>query len=634
MSPQRIVLIGNHQAGKSRLFTQLTNSAMGETDLSGATLEIKQAETPEGVQVVDTPGLNSLFSQDPAQSLTRAFLVAGEYDQVVVVCDALNPKRSLALVLQATLLGKPLVAALSKWDLAAAQGITADTALLSKRLKVEVVALSGATGEGVLDFMGALERARPQEKTLFDSYLEELSQLAEEGEVSLPLARLAFAHVPEAREVLGEQHGALLESLKELSEATGRRTPFMRLDVQFTDMAFTQATLLTRDAFTSGANGRRISSILGRAAMRPLTGLPMAVVMLFGMYLWVGKFGATWLVDTINDKLFSTHVVPFLGRLISHIPWGFLRDALMDPDFGVITTGLFLAMGIVLPVLFTYYLFVGFLEDMGYFPRLSVLLDRIMRPFGLNGKGVMPLLMGFSCITMAIVTTRVLKTKKERIIATLLLILGVPCAPLLATMFIILGKLHWSATFVIFGIIFSQILFAGFMANRLLKGELPEFVMELTPFRVPRVGHVVGRTLLRTWEFLKEALPLFMFASFVLFILARIGFLLWMERGAQPLVEYFWGLPKESVQVLIKTIIRRENGVAELAHLRHLFSGTQAIVIMLLMTFLLPCVNATLMMIKERGLKVALGIIGTVFVYATLAAGAVNGVFHLFGVTY
>ncbi|MBU1238381.1 hypothetical protein KKF84_15945 [Myxococcota bacterium] len=201
-------------------------------------------------------------------------------------------------------------------------------------------------------------------------------------------------------------------------------------------------------------------------------------------------------------------------------------------------------------------------------------------------------------------------------------------------MFIILGKLHFSATVLIFGIIFSQIVLAGILANRLIKGEIPEFIMEIPPVRVPRVSHVLKKTLLRTYEFIREALPLFLMASFILFLLARVGFLLWMERVSRPLVVNFWGLPEESVQILIKTMIRRENGVAELARLRNIFTGAQAIIIMLLMTFLLPCVNATLMMIKERGLKISMMIIGTVFVYATVVAGAVNLFFRVFNVHY
>ena len=148
------------------------------------------------------------------------------------------------------------------------------------------------------------------------------------------------------------------------------------------------------------------------------------------MYLFVGVFGATYLVDTINSTLFESFLIPLTAKLVSPIPNEFIKDMIIDPDFGILPTGVFLALGLVMPVLFCFYLAFGLLEDSGYLPRLSILLDKLFIKMGLNGKGVVPLVMGFSCVTMAILTTRMLGTKKERNIATFLLLLGMPCAPL------------------------------------------------------------------------------------------------------------------------------------------------------------------------------------------------------------
>jgi ferrous iron transport protein B len=642
----RILLVGNRLVGKSTLSKSITGKESGETDLSGSSILISKSslllQSPnkqnENIQLIDTPGINLLFSQDKSESLTREVIALGEFDSILFVVDAKNIRRSLALYFQLTIIGKPIIIALNMVDEAESMGLKIDGGELSHLLGIPVVVTVAVKGIGIDNLRNNLLKPKISPIYPFEGSTSPLKKLISSYDSlsnhEISISYLSMAGVNEATQILKKSSPALFEIVQRYEKEVAKKNPFQRMDTFLTDRSFTESEKIKREVLWEFEKEKGILYKLGRWSMRPLTGVPIAIFMLVLMYFWVGRFGATWLVDFLDKQFFARFIIPWASSVFNLIPWPFVRDAFMDPDFGIVTTGLFLAVGIVLPVLFTYYLFVGFLEDIGYFPRLSVLLDKMMRPIGLNGKGVMPLLMGFSCITMAIVTTRMLKTRKERIISTLILILGVPCAPLLSTMFIILGKLHWSATLVIFGIIFSQIIIAGLLANIFLKGELPEFILEISPFRAPKPWLVLKKSFSRTWIFLKEALPLFVLASFLLFLAARGGLLIWIENVTQPLVTQFWGLPKESVQVIIKTIIRRENGVAELARIRSLFTGTQAIVIMLLMTFLLPCVNATLMMFKERGVKIALAIIGTVFIYATLVAGLVNFIFKISGVVY
>ena len=204
---------------------------------------------------------------------------------------------------------------------------------------------------------------------------------------------------------------------------------------------------------------------------RPSTGIPIAILILAIMYLFIGSFGATFLVDMINGKIFEGFLIPWMTKLLDPIPNAFIRDMIIDPDFGILPTGVFLALGLVLPVLFCFYIAFGLIEDLGYLPRLSLLLDKLLQKMGLNGKGVIPLVMGFSCVTMAILTTRMLDTKKERIIATFILLLGVPCAPLLAVMLIILGKMPITAFLTVFGFIFLQVIVAGYFFNKIIPGN-------------------------------------------------------------------------------------------------------------------------------------------------------------------
>jgi ferrous iron transport protein B len=307
---------------------------------------------------------------------------------------------------------------------------------------------------------------------------------------------------------------------------------------------------------------------------------------------------------------------------------------LIDPDFGILPTGVFLALGLVMPVLFCFYLVFGILESSGYLPRLSILLDKVFRKMGLNGKGVIPLVMGFSCVTMAILTTRLLDTKREKNIATFLLLLGMPCAPLIAVMLVILEKMPFTATLTVFGIIFIQTFIAGFVANKIIPGQGTPLIFEIPPMRLPKPMQVIKSAAQKTYFFIKEAIPVFIFASLFIFLFDRVGGLEITEKIFRPVIHNLMGLPEKSVQVFIKTIIRRESGATELEHLKGTYTNLQLVVNLLIMTFLTPCINAILVLFKERGQKTGALIICTVLIYAILMGSLVNYICHALGVTF
>ena len=364
------------------------------------------------------------------------------------------------------------------------------------------------------------------------------------------------------------------------------------------------------------------------------TGIPIAIAILSVMYLFVGSFGATFLVDNINGILFNGFLIPWVTKLVEPVNSSFIRDMLVDPDFGVLPTGVFLAMGLVLPVIFCFYIAFGFLQDSGYLPRISLLLDNVFRKMGLNGKGVIPLLMGFSCITMAVLTTRVLNTEKEKNIASFLLFLTMPCAPLLAVMLIILGEMPVSASLTVFGLIFSQTLIAGFLANKILPGVIAPLLMEIPPMRLPKPLQVLRMSASKTYFFMKEALPVFIFASLGVFLFQRAGGLGILEREVGPLISKLLGLPEKSIQVFIKTMIRRECGATEMQHLSSIYSNLQLVINLVVMTFIVPCVNAIIVLLKERGARVAVAIVGAVLIYATLLGSILNYTCRFLGITF
>jgi ferrous iron transport protein B len=278
----------------------------------------------------------------------------------------------------------------------------------------------------------------------------------------------------------------------------------------------------------------------------------------------------------------------------------------------------------------------GWLEDSGYIPRLAVFSDRILRGMGLNGKAVLPMVLGLGCDTMATMTTRILGTPKERLIAVLLLALGIPCSAQLATILGILGGISFAALLTLFGVVLLQILLVGFLAAKVLPGERSDFIMELPPMRLPSLRNVVAKTALRIRWYLWEAVPLFLVGTALLFALDRSGLLKWLVAGSRPLVTGLLGLPADTAQVFIMGFLRRDYGAAGLFQLAHAgrLSATQAVVALTVMTLFVPCVANFLMIVKEQGIKPALGILAFVTTVALSTGAGLHYAFWIFGVEF
>ncbi len=334
--------------------------------------------------------------------------------------------------------------------------------------------------------------------------------------------------------------------------------------------------------------------------------------MLYATYLFVGVFGAQTLVGVLEDACLQRLDQSGSDRGRRRIiPLPLIRDFLVG-DYGLITMGLTYAMAIVLPVVTTFFLMFGFLEDSGYIPRLAIFSDRLFRSMGLNGKAVLPMVLGLGCDTMATMTTRILGTPKERLIAITLLALGVPCSAQLATIMGILGGISVWALLLLFGVVLSQMVLVGFLAARALPGDRSDFILELPPIRLPRMRNLATKTALRVRWYLGEAVPLFL-VGYRAAVRARSR-----RRArpadssaARPVVTGALGLPSESAGVFVMGFLRRDYGAAGLFKMAHegSLTGVQSVIALTVMTLFVPCVANLLMIIRERGLRTGLAIL-------------------------
>ena len=364
---------------------------------------------------------------------------------------------------------------------------------------------------------------------------------------------------------------------------------------------------------------------MGILTRRALTGIPILIGVLVMLYEFVGYTGAQTLVGLLEEVLFGQHLIPFLRSLL---PSEFLAEFVVG-KYGIVSMGLTYAIGIVMPVVGTFFIAFGLLEDSGYLPRLSILSDRLMRIMGLNGKAVLPMVLGFGCGTMATMSTRILSSKRERLIATLLLALGIPCSAQLGVMLGIAAGFSQKATFTVIGVVASQLLLVGFLSSRLIKGRPSEFIFEIPPIRVPQFKNVALKTWYRVQWYLKEAVPLFLIGTLVLFVLDAVHvyghtMLEWLERGMAPVLAGLLNLPSEAAGIFLLGFLRRDYGAAGLYDLarKGLLTGQQVVVSLVVITLFVPCLASFLVIIKEQGVKRALAITGFIVPFA-IAVGAV-----------
>lgn len=628
------ILVGNVNTGKSTIFNKLCQKSVNEGNYPGTTVSIScgpVAGKDSNYFLIDTPGSNTIYAENEDELISKQIILDSRASSIIFVADAKNLKRSLTLYLHYIEYGLPIIFNINMMDEAILRNIDIDVEKLSQMLDIEINTSVAVEGDGISTLRKKLNELKVAKSPVrYPEFIKNYLRLANRILGNLPISRGILLSLL-TDDALGWGYlkkrcdSNTFSEMENLVRQTKRQT-IREIDTILLELYMEGAEKIFNEVVRIRPTKKiPFADKLGVWSRNPLTGIPIAVIVIASMFLFVGRFGAEYLVGLIEGDLFGEIIIPYGEKLCKFVPYDIFSRAIVG-EFGLLSVGLGLAIGIVMPVLLTFYFFYGTLESSGYLPRLAILLSKIFKKMGMSGKAVLPLIMGFSCITMAILTTRVLDTKKERNIATFLLILGIPCAPLLSVMLVLLADMPLWSYFFIFGFIASQILLIGYLTNKIFRGRSSEFIMEIPPLRIPRLKGLLVNSIRRTYLFLREAIPVFLLATFIVFFLDEIGGLTVIENLTEPILSGFIGLPKESVDVFLMSIIRREAGVAVLTQFveRGMFNNIQIIVNLLLITFLMPCINAILVIVKERGLRVAVAICSFVLIYAILIGAFVN----------
>lgn len=372
---------------------------------------------------------------------------------------------------------------------------------------------------------------------------------------------------------------------------------------------------------------------LSRVMISPLTGIPILLLILYwGLYKFVGEFGAGTLVDFIETDIFENKINPWITQIFTTvIPWQMLRDLFVG-EYGVITLGVRYAVALILPIVTTFFIVFAIIEDSGYLPRLALLIDRSFKKIGLTGRAVIPMVLGLGCDTMATMVTRTLPTKRERIIATILLALAVPCSAQLGVIFSLLEG-NPRGTWVWLFVVSLVFLLVGFLSSMILPGEAPSFYMEVPPLRLPKFSNVFIKTYSRVKWYFKEVFPMFILASLAIWI----GQLSGLFNVLVKILEYpirWIGLPERTAVAFLFGFFRRDYGAAGLYDIKKsgLFTGNQLVVACVTLTLFLPCIAQFLMNTKERGIKTGVAISVFILFFSFFAGFLVNFILNISGI--
>jgi ferrous iron transport protein B len=639
----RIVLVGNPNVGKSVIFGLLTGKYVTVSNYPGTTVEVSTGNVVLGDRkflVVDSPGVNSFIPMSEDERVTRDILLNEGPENVVLVSDSKNLKRGLMLLIQLAEMGLPCVLTLNMEDEARARGIEIDYGRLEDILGVRIVGTVAPQRKGLAKLRESLLfPKKPGIATdygeVIEGYVEKISAVLPESTISKRSIALMVLAGDDSMKWwfianLDAQKIHLIEELRDEAQ-TKFREPLSNVIAK---KRIELSESIVKDVMKkTGVAGGQMAQWLGKWSMHPFWGIFFMVFALFFFYEFVGKFGAGVLVDFFENVIFGRYLSPAVTKIVTYlVPIPLLQDLIVG-KYGLFTMAVTYAVAIILPITATFFIAFGFLEDSGYLPRIAVLTNSAFSKIGLNGKAVLPMVLGLGCGTMATMTTRILETRRERVIATFLIALAIPCSAQLGVILGMLGPYHLKVALWWIATLLLVLVLTGFIASWVVPGERADFFLEIPPIRLPKITNILMKTLSRIEWYLKEAVPLFILGTFILYVLDKTKILGWLESAASPVFVGFLGLPEKTTSAFLLGFLRRDYGAAGLFALskQGILNENQVIVSIVTLTLFVPCLASFFMIVKERGSKAALLMFSLITTFALLIGGGVNFLLKIFG---
>jgi len=566
----RILLMGNPNVGKSAVFNRLTGANVIVSNYAGTTVEFTKGSmriAGQDVELIDVPGTYTLDPANNAERIAVEMLKDREDRDVVLnVVEATNLERSLNLTLQLLREQAPIVVALSFWDETKHRGISIDAEKLENILEVPCVPICAVTGQGINHLVNRIREAKSS-----PLQYDEQEKWNEIG------------NIVDKVQTLTHRHHTLLERL-------------------------------------------------GDASVKPITGFPIAATVLFLAFKLI-RFIGEGLIRHICEPIFENLWSPIMLMLSSFLgSKGFVHDLVIGQlieeqidygqSFGLLTTGLFVPLGAVLPYVFAFYTVLSFLEDFGYLPRLAIMVDTLMHRIGLHGLAIVPMLLGLGCNVPGVLSTRILETRRERFISATILAIGVPCAALQAMVVGLVGRHGMANLGIVYGTLFIVWLTLGVLLNCTVRGESPEIFVEIPPYRIPYLRSLLKKIWIRMKWFVKEAVPFVLLGVLLVNILYTLGIIQFVGRLTAPVITQVLGLPSDAVGALIIGVFRKDVAVGMLVPLG--LTAKQLIIASVVLAMYFPCVATLTTLVRELGVVDMLKSAGIMITSSLIVGGLLN----------
>lgn len=495
-------------------------------------------------EILDSPGTYSLNPTCRAEEVTEELV--DQADIIINVVDATNLERNLFLTTQLLERRIPMVIALNMADEAAYKGIDINPRKLEKTLGVPVVPTVAISGEGVKNLVLSIPQARQVEK-------EPVSDAERWAQVGSLVGKV---------QNITHRHPSWLETLQ-------------------------------------------------NASLKPLTGIPLAILVMFLSFKIIIGVGE-YVHEVIFDELiFERLYGPLIARLSIYLQEGFWHDVLIgklvngeicfEESLGMLTTGVFVAIGLVLPFLVIFYLVLGILEDSGYLPRLAIMVDRIMHRIGLHGYAIVPMILGLGCNVPAALAVRNLESKRERFIACTVMAVAVPCMAQIALIFGLVGRYGGAYLAVVFATLFLIWSVLGLLLDRVMPGYTPSMVIEIPPYRIPHLKSQLKKLAMRMKHFIYHAIPYIFGGIFFINILYTVGVVDYLAALFEPVVKGTLGLPGEAISTLLIGFVRKDVAVAMLEPFN--LSASQFVTGAVVLATYFPCAATFSILVRELGIK-------------------------------
>jgi ferrous iron transport protein B len=634
---KKIALFGNPNTGKSVIFHNLTGSYATVSNYPGTTVDVSRGRgriKNTKIEVVDTPGTYALLPITEDERVARTILLTEKPEIIIQLVDAKNLERMLPLTLQLIEAELPVILDLNMMDEAEKLKIKIDADLLEEELGIPIASTVATSKRGmenlkqeIISYKKKNKLRKPRYNQFIELALEKIIHLLKNNysfsKRSIGLLLLQDDH--EIWDLIKTKEKKNFPKIQEIFIETQQKhsqpLTYIINRKRIWEAKQIAAKVVSKPFEIKATTKEKISKLL----MDPLTGIPILfLVLYFGIYQFVGVFGAQTLVEFLEGEIFEGYFNPFVTQLFeTYIEFVPIRELFVG-DYGIITLGIRYAIALLLPIVGTFFIAFSIIEDTGYLPRMALLIDRVFKKIGLNGRAVIPLTLGFGCGTMATIVTRTLETKRERIISTILLALAIPCSAQLGVLLAIMAN-NPLATIIWIIVVILIFLLVGLLASRLIPGEKPGFYMEIPPLRMPKISNVLMKTFTRMEWYFKEVFPMFILAS----ILIWIGQITGIFESAINIIAYpvqWIGLPPEAATAILFGFFRRDYGAAGLYDLQQAgtLSGIQLAVSAVTLTLFVPCIAQFSVMIKERGIKTAIAIALFVFSFAFIIGFILN----------